>query len=195
MKKCILLVGAPGSGKGMRIDECKKYGYTPISSGNLLRKAGYDLSSGNFIKDSVASTIVKNAIQKAKGNIVLDGFPRNIMQALALEQQQVYIDKIIYLKISKQRSIQMALNRIICSQCQCVYTKDFYKHSKIDGICDICGGILITREDDTKEIVERRFDDFQEKTLPLVDFYRKRKVEIIEIDSETTLPKEIIKFL
>lgn len=195
MRKCILLIGAPGSGKGMRIEEFKKYGYTPVSSGNLLRKVGYDLSQGIFIEDSIVSTIVNDAIQKTEGNIVLDGFPRNVIQAVSFEQQHIQIDKIIYLNISKQKSVQMSLNRVICSQCQCVYTKDYYKHPKIEGICDVCGGKLVTREDDTKEVVEKRFDDFQEKTLPLIDFYKERKIEIIEINAETSLPKEIVKFL
>lgn len=198
MKRKILLIGAPGSGKGMRIEECKKIGYTPISSGNLLREAGYDLSSGAFVQDNIVITIVKNAIEDietVKGNIILDGFPRNISQAKELEKSGINIDKVVYLNISKERSVKMILNRLTCSQCQTVYTKDAFKPPKIRGICDNCGGKLFQRKDDTKEIAERRFEEFQKKTLPLVNFYKKRKIEIIEIDAEKTLPKDIIEFL
>lgn len=195
MKNIIVLIGAPGSGKGMRIEECKKYGYTSISSGNLLREAGYNLSSGAFIDDNIVIKIVMNAIQTAKGNIILDGFPRNIPQAEQLEQYGIYINKVLYLCISKERSIQMALNRIICSQCQTVYTKDSFKPPKIHGICDNCGGILVQRKDDNRITIEHRFEDFQRKTFPLIEFYRERKIEVIEINAEETLPKDIIGFL
>ena len=194
-KKTLVFIGAPGAGKGSRIEECVKYGYTPISSGNLLRKAGYDLSSGNLIEDSIVVSLVKDAIEKAEGNIILDGFPRNISQAEELEKQGVVVDKIIYIDISCEEAVKRAINRLICSECQATYTKTAYKPPKEEGICDLCHGKLIQRADDNEETVRKRFKIFMDLTYPVFEYYKAKGTAIEVFDSEVNADEDIIQML
>lgn len=193
--KTIIFVGAPGAGKGSRIKECLCYGYTHISSGDLLRNAGYDLSSGKLIEDSVVVSLVKEAIQTSGESIILDGFPRNVSQAKELERQGVEVDKIIYIKISQEEATRRALNRLICPKCQATYTKTSYKPPKKEGVCDLCGTKLITRADDNEETLKKRFEVFEKVTLPILDFYRSKGVEIAVFDAETDKDDRIIDLL
>lgn len=193
--KTVIFIGAPGAGKGSRIEECVKLGYTPISSGNLLRKAGVDLSSGKLIEDSVVVSLVKDAIEKAEGNIILDGFPRNISQAEELERQNVVIDKIIYIEISCEEAVKRATNRLTCSNCMSVYTKTAYKPPKKEGICDLCGSQLIQRADDTKEVFEVRFKVFMENTYPILEYYKRKGIPVIVFDAEKNADEDILPML
>lgn len=184
--KTIIFIGAPGCGKGSRIETCVKHGFTQISSGNLLREAGFDLSSGKLIEDSIVVSLVKDAIAKAKGNIILDGFPRNLSQAAELKKQGVKVDKIIYINISQEEAVRRAVNRLICSNpnCQATYTKTAYKPPKQEGICDLCGAKLTQRADDNEETVKKRFKIFEENTFPLVDFYKSKGIQIDVFNAE-----------
>lgn len=193
--KTIIFIGAPGSGKGSRIETCVKHGYTHISSGNLLRQAGFDLSSGKLIEDSIVVSLVKDAIEKTEGNIILDGFPRNVSQAEELEKQGVKVDKIIYIKISQKEAVKRAINRLICPKCQSVYTKTAYKPPKKRGICDLCGEKLIQRTDDNKETVRKRFNLFEEFTFPLLDFYISREVGFDVFDAENDEDDKILSMI
>lgn len=182
--KTIIFIGAPGAGKGTLVEMCKKQGFTQISSGNLLRASGYDLSSADFITDSIVIPLVKDAIEKTDGNIILDGFPRQVSQAEELEKQGIKVDKIIYIKISQEEAVKRAINRLVCSKCQSVYTKTAYKPPKIEGICDLCGEKIIQRADDNEETVKKRFEIFEELTFPLLDFYKSRGIPIEVFDAE-----------
>ena len=194
-KKTIVFIGAPGAGKGSRIEECVKFGYTPISSGNLLRKAGFDLSSGKLIEDGIVVSLVKDAIEKTEGDIILDGFPRTVSQAEELEKQSIKVDKIIYIKISQEEAVRRAVNRLICSKCQSVYTKTAYKPPKIEGICDLCGESLTQRTDDNEETVRKRFEIFEEITFPIIDFYESRGIEIAVFDAEIDADEKILSMI
>ena len=194
--KIIIFVGAPGAGKGSRIETCVKYAnYTQISSGNLLRQAGFDLSSGKLIEDSIVVSLVRDAIEKAEGNIILDGFPRNVSQAEELERQNVRVDKIIYIKITQEEAVQRAVNRLICSKCQAVYTKTAYKPPKKEGVCDLCGAELTQRTDDNEETARKRFKIFEELTFPLLDFYQSRGIQIDVFDAETDANDKILSMM
>lgn len=194
--KTIIFIGAPGAGKGSRIKTCVEHGdYTQISSGNLLREAGIDVSSGKLIEDSIVIGLVKNAIERAPGNIILDGFPRNLSQAEELERQNVKVDKIVYIKISQEECVRRALNRLICPKCQATYTKTRYCPPKVEGICDLCGEALTQRADDNEETVAKRFQVFEEHTLPIVDFYKSRGVEIAVFDAETDDDSKILDLI
>ena len=183
--KTIIFIGAPGAGKGSRIKTCVDHGgFTQISSGNLLREAGYDLSSGKLIEDSIVISLVKKAIEKAEGNIILDGFPRNLSQAEELERQNVKVDKIVYIKISQEECISRALNRLICPKCQETYTKTDYHPPKVEGICDLCGEALTQRSDDNEQTIMKRFKVFEEHTLPILEFYKSRGIEFAVFDAE-----------
>jgi len=177
------------------VETCVKQGYTQISSGNLLRQAGFDLSSGKLIEDSVVVSLMKDAIEKAEGNIILDGFPRNVSQAEELEKQGVKVDKIIYIKISQEEAVRRAVNRLICPKCYSVYTKTSYKPPKKEGICDNCGIKLIQRADDNEETVKRRFEIFEELTLSVLDFYKSRGIEIDVFDAEKDKDDKILEMI
>lgn len=194
-KKTIVFIGAPGAGKGSRIEECVKIGYTPISSGNLLRKAGFDLSSGKLIEDGIVVSLVKDAIEKTEGNIILDGFPRNISQAEELVKQSIKVDKIIYIKISQEEAVKRAVNRLICPNCYAVYTKTAYKPPIREGICDLCGEALIQRSDDNEETVRRRFSIFEDLTFKVIDFYKSIGIEIDVFDAETDADEKILSMI
>lgn len=193
--KTIIFIGAPGCGKGSRIETCVKHGFTQISSGNLLREAGFDLSSGKLIEDSIVVSLVKDAIAKAKGNIILDGFPRNISQAKELEKQDIKVDKIIYIDISEEEAVYRAVNRLICPSCQAIYTKTSYKPPKQEGICDLCGASLTQRADDNEQTVRRRFNIFGELTYPLLDFYKSRGIQIDVFDAEVDREDKILEMI
>jgi len=194
-KKTIVFIGAPGAGKGSRIEECVKFGYTPISSGNLLRNAGFDLSSGKLIEDGIVVSLVKDAIEKTEGNIILDGFPRNISQAEELVKQSIKVDKIIYIKISQEEAVKRAVNRLICPNCYAVYTKTAYKPPIREGICDLCGEALIQRSDDNEETVRRRFSIFEDLTFKVIDFYKSIGIEIDVFDAETDADEKILSMI
>lgn len=194
--KTIIFIGAPGAGKGSRIKTCVEQGnFTQISSGNLLREAGYDLSSGKLIEDSIVISLVKDAIEKAEGNIILDGFPRKLSQAEELERQNVKVDKIIFIKISQEEAVARAVNRLICPKCQEVYTKTDFKPPKKEGICDLCGAELTQRADDNEETVKRRFRDFEELTMPILDFYKSKGIKIEVFDAEADDNSKILELL
>lgn len=194
--KTIIFVGAPGAGKGTRIKTCVEHGdYTQISSGNLLREAGIDVSSGKLIEDSIVIGLVKAAIEKAKGNIILDGFPRNLSQAEELERQNVKVDKIVFIKISQEECVSRALNRLICPKCQATYTKTDYHPPKVEGVCDLCGEKLTQRADDNEETVKKRFKVFEELTLPILEFYKSRGIEIGVFDAEADDESKILELI
>ena len=138
---------------------------------------------------------MKNAIKKAEGNIILDGFPRNVSQAEELERQGVKVDKIIYIKISQEEAVKRAVNRLICPKCQATYTKTAYKPPKEEGICDLCGAELTQRADDNEETVRKRFEIFEEFTLPVLDFYKSRDIKIEVFDAETDKDNKILEML
>lgn len=193
--KTIIFIGAPGAGKGSRIETCVRQGYTQISSGNLLREKGYNLSSGKLIEDSVVVSLVREAIESSVGNIILDGFPRNISQAEELERQGVVVDKIIYIKISQEEATRRALNRLICPYCKSTFTKTNYKPPKKEGVCDFCGKKLIQRADDNEKTIRARFKIFEEVTLPILDFYKEKGIEIKTFDAESDSDDHILELL
>lgn len=195
--KTIIFIGAPGAGKGSRISEVvKQGGYTQISSGNLLRAAGFDLSSGKLIEDSIVISLVKDAIEKAEGNIILDGFPRTLSQAEELERQNVVVDKIVYIKISQEETVKRAMNRLICPKCNAIYTKTDYNPPKVEGVCDVCSSKLTQRADDNEEAtVIRRFQDFEKLTMPILDFYKSRGVKIEVFDAEKDENSKILELV
>lgn len=194
--KTIVFIGAPGAGKGSRIETCvKQREFIHISSGDLLRKAGYDLSSGKLIEDSVVIPLVKDAIQKAEGDIILDGFPRNVSQAKKLEEAGVKVDKVIFINISQEEAIRRAVNRLICPKCQAVYTKTDYKPPKQEGICDLCGTALTQRTDDNEATIAKRFDVFANDTYPAVLHYHKKRIKVEVFNAEKDPDEAILNLV
>lgn len=190
----IILLGAPGAGKGtiakMLVD---KYGIVQISTGDILRqavkegtevgkKAAEYMNTGKLVPDSIIMDIIEERIAKpdcAKG-FIFDGFPRTIPQAeeLAklLAKKNMSIDAIINLEVPEDVVLRRLTSRRTCSNpgCQAIYNI-YTMPPKKDGICDKCGSALVQRDDETEEAIKVRLATYYEKTQPLIDYYKNHK--------------------
>lgn len=192
-RKIFVFIGAPASGKGTRIMECKEC--ESISTSSLLRKKGYDLSKGTLINDEdVCNLVIERIMESKSEKIILDGFPRTENQFWALRKKGIRIDKVFYIKAPKTILLERAKNRLTCIKCQASFTKTSFKKPQNYGICDLCGGKLVERPDDSKEIFMKRLDVFFMQTKPIIKLFEKYLVPIIEIDA-TLPPKEILKYI
>ncbi len=183
----IILLGAPGAGKGTQAEViCKHLNIPTISTGNCLReavkngsplglRAKADMDSGRLVPDDVVIGVVKDRIAKddcAKGYI-LDGFPRTVAQAEALETMGVEIDKVIDLEVPDETIKRRLSGRRVCEGCGASYHLDF-KPPKQEGVCDACGRALIIRRDDEPATVQDRLDVYHRQTEPVKAFYAAR---------------------
>ena len=200
--KCIVLLASPGAGKGVASDYIEnKYGYKHISTGSLLRNEALVneeikslIDNGLFVSDETVIDILKRNIDDK--NIILDGMPRNLNQAKLLdsllEENNIELDKVIYIDIDKDLAASRVIDRLTCEKCKRVYNKNIIDSK----VCMICGGSLISREDDTKEVFEKRYDTYLKETKPLVDYYKDRLVKIYNNDTlesfYNNLDKEMI---
>ncbi len=184
----IVLLGAPGAGKGT---QCKrisvKYGLLHLSSGDILRQekaAGTELGkkarsymdSGGLVPDEVIVEMMAEAISKApQTGIVLDGFPRTVNQAVKLDESLTgngqRIDAVLNLNIDEQVVFERITGRRSCPQCGAVYHIENLK-PKVEGECDNDGTALIQRPDDSLEVVKNRLRAYHEQTKPVVDYYK-----------------------
>lgn len=189
--KNIILLGAPGSGKGtLATDLCPQLKIKHISTGDLLREViagGSELgeklnsyvSAGALVPDELIGQMIKETLASpacAQG-VLLDGFPRTIPQAEMLDkimsEMGRKIDYVFYLSVELERVIRRLVNRVSCKSCGKPYHKINVPPKK-EGVCDTCGGELIQREDDKEETIRKRFTTFLEKTQPLMDYYSKK---------------------
>lgn len=185
----IVVIGPPGAGKGTRIENAKEKvsGIETISMGALLRKSGIDTSSGALIDDETVMSLLQNKINSVKSDIIiLDGVPRTLNQAMMMEKYGIEIDHVIYLPIEEEEAVRRAMNRLICPNCQEGYTKDVFKPSKVEGICDKCGSKLTQRSDDTPETVKKRLKIYQKETKPVLDWYKAKRTMIITVQTNTS---------
>ncbi|MCL2087266.1 MAG: adenylate kinase [Oscillospiraceae bacterium] len=183
----LMFLGAPGSGKGTQAEKvCDKYKILSISTGNILReaiknetpeglKAKSYMDSGNLVPDDVVIKILKSRVAQsdAKDGFVLDGFPRNVAQAQALEQMGILIDKVINIHVPDEKINARMGGRRVCLACGASYHVE-YRPVKVDGMCDICDGEVVQRNDDKPETVLLRLKVYHEITEPLIDFYKER---------------------
>nr|WP_307774879.1 adenylate kinase [uncultured Cetobacterium sp.] len=210
----IMLFGAPGAGKGTQAKYIiDKYGIPQISTGDMLRAAiseGTDMGmeakkymdEGKLVPDSTIIGIIRDRLSQddCKKGFILDGFPRTLAQAEALEvllkELEMNLDKVISLNVPDELIVGRVTGRRVCSKCGASFHVEF-NPSKVEGVCDYCGGELITRKDDTKETVEKRLSSYHEQTAPLFDFYNERGV-MVEIDGTkdiNEITKEIFDIL
>jgi len=183
----LILLGAPGAGKGTQAEVvCKELNIPAISTGNMLREAvknGTDaglaakkfMDAGELVPDEVVIGILKDRIAQddAKNGFILDGFPRTVAQAEALESMGVQIDKVVEIEVSDEAITARMSGRRVCEGCGNSYHIEF-KPTKVEGVCDACGAKVVQRIDDKPETVQARLKTYHEKTAPLKDYYQSR---------------------
>lgn len=194
----IILLGAPGAGKGTQAEKiCEHLNIPTISTGNIIRealksgtemgkKAQSYLDEGKLVPDDVVIGIVRDRLAQGdcKNGFVLDGFPRTIPQAEALDQMGIVIDKVIDLQVTDEDVIQRMSGRRICEKCGASYHMQYNK-PQVEGVCDKCAGTLIQRKDDHPDTVKDRLRVYHEQTEPLKDYYEKQgKLKIVEGQEE-----------
>ena len=183
----LILLGAPGAGKGTQAEIlCDKLNIPTFSTGNILRAAVKDgtpmglkaksyMDAGALVPDEVIIGIVKERLAQpdCANGFILDGMPRTIAQAEALEKMGVEIDKALNILADEDLIIRRMAGRRVCAKCGASYhIKN--KPSAKEGICDRCGGELVIRKDDEPDTVRDRLKAYHEQTEPLVGYYRER---------------------
>lgn len=194
----IMLFGAPGAGKGTQAKFLiEKYGIPQISTGDILRaaiKAGTPMGmeakkfmdEGKLVPDSTIIGIIKDRLSEedCKKGFILDGFPRTIAQAEALEvlmkEMGIKLDKVISLNVPDELIVGRVTGRKVCPVCGASFHVKF-NPPKVEGKCDYCGADLITRKDDNAETVTKRLAEYHSQTAPLFDFYKTRNL-LVDID-------------
>ena len=182
----LILLGAPGAGKGTQAEVLsRKLNIPTISTGNMLRAAiangtavGLEAKSymdrGALVPDSVIIGIVKERLAEpdCANGFILDGMPRTIPQAEALEANDIHFDAVVSLEISDAEIIGRMSGRRVCPKCGATFHV-VSNPPKTEGVCDACGNELIIRPDDAPETVQSRLDVYHAQTEPLKDFYAK----------------------
>ena len=195
----LILLGAPGAGKGTQAEILSaKLGIPTISTGNILRaaiKEGTEIGlqaksymdAGKLVPDGVIIGIVAQRLSQpdcAKGYI-LDGVPRTLPQAEALDQHGVVFDKVLSIEITDQEIEQRMSGRRVCAQCGAPYHVTA-KPPKQEGVCDSCGGALVQRDDDKAETVRKRLAVYHAETEPLKDYYQQKGI-LVPVDNQPTI--------
>lgn len=184
----LILLGAPGAGKGTQSAKIsEKYQIPAISTGDILRaerKAGTELGkaaqsyidAGKLVPDSVVIGIIKNYMVKnhCEDGFILDGFPRSIPQAEALDAMGIRIDVVLSIEVPDETIVKRMSGRRVCS-CGASYHID-YNPPKTADVCDKCGEKLFIRADDAAETVQKRLETFHKETEPLKSFYEKKGI-------------------
>ena len=184
----LILMGAPGAGKGTQSAKIsEKYNIPAIATGDILRgaiKAGTELGkaaksyidAGQLVPDAVVIGIIKEylASDACKNGFILDGFPRSIPQAEALDEMGVQIDVVLSIEVADEKIVERMSGRRVCS-CGASYHV-LYNPPKAENICDKCGAELYVRADDAAETVKNRLATFHAQTEPLKDYYAKKGI-------------------
>ncbi len=189
----LILLGAPGAGKGTQAEVISEALHIPqISTGNMLReavkngteyglKAKAVMEAGGLVSDDIVIGILKDRIAQddAKNGFILDGFPRTVPQAEALDKMGVQIDKVVEIFVPDETIKERVSGRRVCEGCGATYHIVF-KPSKAEGVCDKCGGKTIIRKDDQPETVISRLATYHETTEPIKAYYEKQgKLETV----------------
>jgi adenylate kinase len=202
MNPNILILGAPGAGKGTQSDEIvEEFGVEHVTTGDALRgnkemdisylgleydTPGKYMDQGELVPDEVVNEIVEKALDEADG-YVLDGYPRNLDQAEHLSEI-TDLDVVLYLDVDEDVLVERLTGRRVCEECGATYHVDFNPPEE-EGVCDVCGGDLYQREDDTEETARERIRVYEENTAPVVEFYDDEG-NLARIDGEQT-PDEV----
>ena len=194
----LILLGAPGAGKGTQAEViCNALNIPAISTGNILRealrlgtemglKAKSFMDAGQLVPDDVVIGIIKERLAKddCANGFILDGFPRTIPQAEALDAMGIIIDKVIDIEVPDEKIAARMSGRRVCKDCGASYHLE-YKTPESEGVCDACSGELVQRKDDAPETVLDRLAVYHEQTEPLKEFYSKKGIlRIVEGQEE-----------
>lgn len=193
----LILLGAPGAGKGTQAELiCEKLSIPAISTGNIIREAikngtkvGLEakryIDSGDLVPDDVVIGIIKERLEKddCKGGFILDGFPRTIPQAQALDDMGVHIDTVLEIDVPDEKVISRLSGRRVCEKCGASY-HTLYKKPATEGKCDLCDGGLIIRKDDKPETIKERLTVYHDQTEPLKGFYKERGMLKVVVGQE-----------
>ncbi len=198
----LLLMGAPGSGKGTQAEKlAAHFGIPTISTGGMLRdaianrtdtglRAKTFVDSGAYVPDGVMLDLVLERLRKTdcKNGFILDGYPRTLPQAQSLSAAGFTIDAVAVIDISDDKIVERLSGRRVCKGCDAAYHVKYKPSDKGDD-CDRCGSPLIIREDDKPETVLRRLEIYHELTAPVVEYYREQ-LKVVSVDG--SLPAEEI---
>jgi adenylate kinase len=196
----LVIVGPPGAGKGTQAKLiCERYNIPHISTGDMFRKnisegnevgkaAQKYINQGILVPDDIVNRMVKERISQpdAKNGFLFDGYPRTVDQAeifkALLSDQGFNLDAVFNLGISREKLIDRLTGRRICEKCGASFNV-ITNPSKVDGICDYCGGNLTQRPDDNVEVTTKRVDVYMNETMPLIDYYRSAHI-LYEINAD-----------
>jgi adenylate kinase len=205
----IVLLGAPGAGKGTQCEYIvERYGLLHLSSGDILRghrakgtklgrKAQSFMDSGALVPDDIVIAMMIDEINKASdGGYVLDGFPRTVNQAVgldgALASRGEKINAVLNMSVDEDVLVRRITGRRICPKCAAVYHVENLK-PRVDGVCDKDGSLLVQRPDDTTEVVVTRLKNYNEQLAPLVDYYKSSNTMFdIDANGDAEDVKEVI---
>lgn len=209
----LILLGAPGAGKGTQAEIiCREKNIPTISTGNILRealkngtemglKAKTYMDSGQLVPDEILIGVIRDRIREddCKNGFILDGFPRTIPQAEALDEMGAGIDAVLDIEVPDEAIIARMSGRRVCEQCGSSYHIE-HKRPAVEGKCDNCGGALVQRKDDHPDTVKERLDIYHSQTEPLKEFYSKQgKLLVVHgqdgIDDTTRLVREALEDL
>ncbi len=195
----LILLGPPGAGKGTQAEIlCKKLNIPTISTGNILRaavkngtpvgrKAKEYMDAGKLVPDEVIIGVISERLAEAdcQNGFILDGVPRTIPQAEALEKAGISFDAVVSIEISDEEIVERMAGRRVCAACGAPYhVKNM--PPKVEGVCDACGGKLEARADDKPEVVRDRLSVYHKETAPLKDFYAARNL-LKTVDNQPTV--------
>ena len=194
----LILLGAPGAGKGTQAEIIsEKYNIPTISTGNIIRaalkngtemglKAKEYTEKGLLVPDDVVIGIIRERLAEAdcKDGFILDGFPRTIPQAEALDKMGIPVDAALSIEVSDSDIVKRMSGRRVCEACGASFHTE-YKKPDVDGVCNACGGKLVIRKDDEPETVLNRLNVYHEQTEPLKSYYKAQdKLLIVEGQEE-----------
>ena len=193
----LILLGAPGAGKGTQAEVIMDHLNIPaISTGNIIRealkngtevglKAKSYMDAGKLVPDEVVIEIIKERLAKddCKNGFILDGFPRTVPQAEALDAMGITIDKVVDIEVADEKIAQRLGGRRVCANCGASYHTE-YKPSKVEGVCDKCVGPTVQRKDNEPATVLDRLKVYHEQTEPLKDYYAKKGILAVVYGAE-----------
>jgi len=193
----VILLGPPGSGKGTQAELIQKnYGFPKISTGDLLRQAvqtGTELgkkvakvmNAGQLVADKLVLELVQERIANpdCRAGYILDGYPRNLNQAILLERIDGQREEtVLEILVTEEEILRRLTSRRVCLKCGAVYNIINNKPN-VDGVCDLCGSLLTVREDDRPEVIKERFRVYLETIKPLIEHYAQKKV-LFQLDGQ-----------